>query len=312
MIHSSTLSNIHAPLYVVTCISNPCRYQTRYKLYREFEKRVNDQGAILYTIEMAFGNRAFELTEANDKTDIQVRSSHNIWLKECLLNKAVSHLPLDWEYVAFLDADIQFCRPDWVKEILHQLQHHPVVQPFTHAIDLSPKFEIIGKHNGFIYSYRNNLKFNKRYLTWHPGFGIAMTKQAFNDLGGLFDIGILGSGDRHFMEALVGEAERGIPTKLHNTPYHKNLIIYQERALKYIKRNVGYVEGTINHFYHGKKQDRGYQTRWQILTKNGFNPDLDLKKDSQGVWQLTDNNYKLRDDIHNYFVSRNEDSIDIY
>lgn len=312
MVHSCSLSNDKAKLYVVTCVSNPCRYQTRYKLYREFEKRVNDQGAILYTIEMAFGNRPFELTEENDPTDIQVRSSHNIWLKESLLNKAVNHLPKDWEYVAFIDADIQFARPDWAAEIIHMLQHHYVVQPFSHAVDLSPQFEIIGKHNGFIYSYRNNLKFNKKYLAWHPGFGICMTKEAFNHLGGLFDYGILGSGDRHFMEALIGEAERGIPVKLHNTPYHKHLKIYQDRALKFLKKNIGYMEGTINHFYHGRKQDRGYQTRWKILTNNKYNPDYDLKRDSHGIWQLTDNNIKLRDDIHNYFLSRNEDSVDLY
>ena len=41
-----------ARLYVVTAISNPCRYRSRYNLCRAFEKHCADSGAILYIVEM--------------------------------------------------------------------------------------------------------------------------------------------------------------------------------------------------------------------------------------------------------------------
>ena len=46
---------VDAPLYVVTPIVNPSRYQSRYRLYHGFAKYIADAGAILYTVEAAYG-----------------------------------------------------------------------------------------------------------------------------------------------------------------------------------------------------------------------------------------------------------------
>src|ERR1051326_7805404 len=109
---------VNAPLYVVTCISNPIRYRTRYHLYRQFEKYIANSGAILYTIEQSFGKRDFEVTDPDNPHHIRVTTSHELWYKECLLNLAMHKLPQDWEYVAWIDADISFAREDWVYETL--------------------------------------------------------------------------------------------------------------------------------------------------------------------------------------------------
>jgi hypothetical protein len=93
--------------------------------------------------------------------------------------------------------------------------------------------------------------------------------------------------------------------------YARNLLLWQTRAELYIKRNIGFVDGLLLHYWHGKKRDRRYAERWNILVDNHFDPDLDLKRDRQGLWQLTERNIKLRDDIRAYFRSRSEDSIDL-
>ena len=109
-------------LYVVTCISNPVRYKTRYDLYRKFAKHMADSPNVeLYTTEMAFGNRAFEITERDNPRHIQVRSFYELWHKENMLNLAIQRLPEDWEYVAWIDADILFNRPDWAQETVEQV-----------------------------------------------------------------------------------------------------------------------------------------------------------------------------------------------
>src|SRR4051812_17323789 len=119
-----------ATLHVVTAISNPERFRSRYNLYKNFEKHVTDAGGELTTVELAFGNRPYVITDANNPKDVQVRTSCQIWHKENLLNLGISRLPRNWEYVAWVDADIMFARPDWVEETLHQLQHFHVVQMF--------------------------------------------------------------------------------------------------------------------------------------------------------------------------------------
>ena len=83
--------------------------------------------------------------------------------------------------------------------------------------------------------------------------------------------------------------------------------IFQDRCEKHIKRNIGFVSGTILHFYHGDKADRRYQDRWLILINNQFDPLRDIKKDCKNLWVLEDDKIKLRDDIIDYFRRRNED-----
>jgi hypothetical protein len=63
------------PLYVVTSVFNPLRYQSRIRLYRDFEKYVRDSGAILYTAEVAFGGREFTVTEAGRSALRKVREA---------------------------------------------------------------------------------------------------------------------------------------------------------------------------------------------------------------------------------------------
>ena len=66
----------------------------------------------------------------------------------------------------------------------------------------------------------------------------------------------------------------------------------------------------IGFSWHGKKKDRGYSWRSNVLVKNNYDPDTDIKKDWQGIYALTGNKIKFRDELVQYFKSRNEDSID--
>ena len=92
-------------LYVITPISNPMRYASRFEHYRAFEKRVIDAGGALYTIEAAYAERPFEVTSPENPQHIQVRSGSEVWLKENLINLAIQRLPLAAKYIAWVDAD---------------------------------------------------------------------------------------------------------------------------------------------------------------------------------------------------------------
>ena len=296
-------------LYVVTPIINPFRYQSRYRLYRDFEKRVNDAGAVLYTVEVAYGNRPFEVTSSCDPTDVQLRTTSELWHKENAINVGIGRLPTDWEYVAWIDADIAFARPDWVSETLHLLQHYDFVQMFSLAQDLNPHNEVFQNHKGFVYSYHNNLKYKTGYSDWHPGFCWAARRSALDHVGQLIDYAILGAADRHMAFGLIGKMEATILQDLKNGAYAQELRLWEARATRHIKKNIGYMDGTILHYWHGAKKNRRYQERWKILVNNRYDPDLDLKRDSNFLYQLTDHNINLRDDLRNYFRARNEDCI---
>ena len=208
---------ISSPLHVIAVISNPSRFRTRYELFRAFEKYVTDSGAILHTVELALRDRHFEVTTPGSNT-VQVRSPDQIWHKENLINIGIRSLPADWEYVAWIDADVTFARPDWVYETLHQLQTYQIVQMFSHAQDVGPNGEPIQQFNGFCYSYRQGAQFPRivnsqrgKYAAgghqWHPGYAWAARRSALSNLGLLGDIGILGSGDHHMACALIGRVD---------------------------------------------------------------------------------------------------------
>ena len=76
-------------------------------------------------------------------------------------------------------------------------------------------------------------------------------------------------------------------------------------------KNIGFVKGTIYHYWHGKKADRRYMDRWDILIKNKFNPYTDIHKDWQGLYIMNPDLMEFQRDIRDYFRARNEDSIDL-
>jgi hypothetical protein len=301
-------------LWVIAVVSNPERYKSRYELFHRFKKSVEVAGANLLIVELAFGDRPYELTEPNNPHHVQLRTNSQIWHKENMINIGISRLPADWEYVAWIDADIEFVRHDWPDEIVHQLQHFDVIQCFQNAVDLGPEGETIKTVDGFMFSWLTGkpapYSKGKYGPIWHPGYAWAATRKAIDDLGGLIDWAILGAADHHMAWAFLGESVAHAPKDV-SPEYKKHLQIWEDRATKHIRKNVGYMPGTIFHHWHGSKVNRFYTSRWKILTSHQYNPETDLKKDWQGLYTLSDQGIRMRNDIRAYFRSRNEDSIDV-
>lgn len=290
-------------LYVITVISNPARFNTRYKLFNEFCERMKlENNIVLVTVELQQRARPFITDSA-----IKLRTDHEIWYKENLINIAVTHLPDDWEYMAWIDADIEFQNKDWVLETIEQLQTYKIIQLFSHAIDMGVKKETLQVHIGFAYQYVNGEKWlGPKYSAWHPGYAWACRRSAYNEIGGLMEFPILGSADHHMALAFIGLVEKYLNSKLHDN-YKLLCKIFQNRCNKYIRGNIGFLHGTILHHFHGNKVDRQYQDRWKILINNNFDPLEDIKKDCNNLWQLEPDKISLRDEIRMYFRQRNED-----
>lgn len=182
-------------------------------------------------------------------------------------------------------------------------------------------------HSGFAYMYQQNGGNppggrscspyygvgQGRGIFWHPDFAWAARREAIDHLGGLIDFAVLGSADHHMAMALIGQAPRTLNKGL-SSNYRAQVMDWQDLAERHIQRDIGFVDGTLLHHWHGKKRDRRYTDRWQILVEHKFDPRTDLKRDWQGLWQLRVESPRqicLRDSVRAYFRSRNEDSIDV-
>jgi len=310
----------YSGFHVVSVISNPIRYESRYRLYKEFEEDITRKGATLWTVELQTGQRYPRVTDNANPRHFQIWSTGLeglLWSKEMLNNYAVrqltAHAP-NWRQVCFVDADIKF-EKGWLEETAHALQLHPVVQPWSHSIDFAPDGSAIGDRMQQSFAYCHNhgieVKGHSQYAAGgHPGYALAMRREAYNQLGGLIDIGVLGSGDRHMLCALVGTVERSYHHEV-SPGYKRRLHQWQERAEKYIKRNLGYVPMVIRHMFHGSKKNRQYGSRWKILTEWQFDPDTDLKLEANGLYSLVVESPRqmgFRDAGYKYFRSRQEDA----
>jgi hypothetical protein len=145
------------------------------------------------------------------------------------------------------------------------------------------------------------------YTFAHPGYAWAATRQALEWTGGLIETAPLGAADHHMALALIGRVRESVPSGV-SDGYIGPLLAWQARASQHIAGNISYVPGTIEHSWHGSKNKRAYVDRWNILTRNGFDPSVDLKKNIWGVYELAGNKPRLAHDIDRYFRSRDEDS----
>lgn len=325
----------HTPsqtLHVVTMISNPMAYSSRYRLYERFAERMKRHNCLLHTIEVAYGQRAHEVTDSKNPDHIQLRTPHNLWHKENALNIAISRLPPEAQYIAWVDADVEFQRTDIVEATIHALQHYPVVQMFGQAIDLGPTGDMIpgGVHYGFAHQYVKHgidkmveseisgrygenvrLRTSPTIEFPHSGFAWAARRELLDATGGLLDRSILGAGDHHAAWSFLGYAEQmACPQGLHPN-YMQMLKNYQDSAVKVVRGHLGYVPGTLTHEFHGKKSDRRYTSRWQILQNHQFDPYYDVVPDTTGLLRFRGNKPEMERDIHKYMAARNEDSIDL-
>lgn len=317
--------------FAVTALSNPVRFKRRYELYTPFERLCLDAGVQLITVEQAFGDRPFMVTKSSNPHHVQVRSVEELWVKENLINLGIhraAQLDPEMREIAWIDADIKpaLSPRDWFEETWHALQHFHFVQMFSEVLDLDRFSNGIGcPRPGFMNNYVTHgtptperiaqLKKEQPYgsVFGMPGFAWAATRFGLDSVGGLIDFSILGAGDWHMANGLIGNMQ-AVARDFVSEPYKEKLLRWEMLCERWIKRDVGFVPGLILHDFHGKRSKRGYLTRPKILRENQYNPDEDIKYDVFGQLQLetwTPRQIKFRDQIRQYFVSRDEDSTEL-
>jgi len=250
-----------------------------------------------------------ELPDFSDKvfSHLKYKYTNKIWVKENLINLAISTLPNDWEYVSWIDKDIEFLDENWVEKTISCLKEKDIVQPWSKCTFLDANgepdvkafnyFKGIGFTSGNITTGVNSFCRQYKHSTpGHPGQCWAMNSAAYNKVKKLMDVCIIGGGDGALSIALNGD-------------YNNNLYEFygsdiNDYILNFTGVRVGYIDGKINHSYHGDVTDRRYLERLNLLSKNKFNPRTDIEYTDKGLICLK--NQDLEKDILDYFHSRKE------
>lgn len=299
-------------LHVVGVISNPARYHSRYRLARAWREEMEQTpGVELHMVECAYGDCHHEVTETDNARHLQVRTRSEAWNKESLINLGVRRLvPHDARYIAWVDCDVSFRDRYWAQKTIHQLQHWPVVQPWQQCADLGAREDILSTFQSFGWLLQSGVRMQtsskEPYAYGHTGYAWACRRDFWEAVNGLMDFAILGSADAHMAWAMIGRVEASVHGRMSDS-FKRRCADWQTRALRLTHGQVGFVNGRIEHAFHGPKAKRAYRERWQILVDHGFDPDHDLMYDDQGLVQLV-GKPGLEQAILEYNRHRDEDS----
>lgn len=349
--------NVHTPwsswsedqrLYLVVPYSNPFRWQTRRKLFNDTLRHLwACPNIVPVPVELAYGDRPFEVTDPDMPNVLQLRTECELWHKENLINVACSRIPSTAKYAGYCDADFHMTRYDFGLEAIHMLQHYHFVQLISSYTDLTAAgstsdtgLRPYRSNSSFAWNYLHQTQFletKKRqgsgrvgcdpyyglpipkpsgvfpfgYAPGAPGGAWAWNCSSFDAVGGLLDTCILGSADWHMAFGLIDAPSSRLETEQTGQAYNKAILDWQKRASQlkfhYGKAPMGCVDNYAVHFFHGSHRSRGYGDRWQILVHHDFDPGSDVHRDRQGIWRWTGNKPALRDEVRRYFVTRDED-----
>ena len=300
---------IENKLNVIIVVSNPCLYATRYILLKEFVKRFEEEeeNVNLFIVELAYKNQRFYVTDKKNKNHLQIRTDTPIWHKENMVNLGVKRLlPSNWKAFAWIDADIEFENSSWALDTLKILNGcKDVVQIFSHCVDMDKDGTNLNIFNSFGYSFNKNKKYTTKGLDyWHPGYAWAMTRKAYDKVGGIYDKGVLGSGDNIMALSFINKC-KNMNNVNYSDEYNDSMLEFEKKA-KTLR--LGYTPGVIRHYYHGSKKNRNYTERWQILIKHQFSPSLHLTYGPSGILIPTaEFSEEFKNDIMDYFKERKED-----
>jgi len=296
-------------LAAVTCYFNPCGYHRLLDNYRRFVREFAVFGVELHTIELAFGDRPFELPDRPSIIHVRGNDGNLLWQKEALLNFLIEKLPADIDAVCWIDADLIFHNPHWVEHTKRSLSRLQVVQLFQDCWQEFPDGQLsrIKPSTGYAYAH-NSADFTNFGIT-HPGFAWAGRIDWLREVG-LLETHVVGGGDSLMIKGFTN-------CDLHvddwiNPEWTRTVEDWTGRTFDRVQGAFGYVPGAITHMYHGSRKNRLYNERWRYLTEHDFDPATDVEIDENGLLAWTDsahlNKPTMIELVRGYFAERREDA----
>jgi hypothetical protein len=300
-------------LALVTTYFNPAGFLSKRRIYADFAERIEASGLALTTIECAFGDRDFELPDADGV--VRVRARDVMWQKERLVNLAVAGLPARFRKVAWIDFDVMFENAAWAVEASRMLEEAALVQPFERAVWL-PKgaTSYCGKGDvwlGLAATHAADpaaVAAGDFYAHGHPGFVWAARRELV-ERHGLYDACVIGGADHLIAHAACGDwASTCFEWTLgRETAHHRHFARWAEAFHADAGGRVAFVPGTLLHVWHGRWERRNYTFRHKELKSFGFDPERDVRAVDGGALEWASEKPEMHAWASAYFALRDED-----
>ncbi len=291
-------------LAFILCHFNPVGWQSSRENYLRTLHHLRSHTTDIFSAEVAFEGQEF----VSSSSTLRIRASdkHLLWQKERMLNLLVERLPMEYDKVAWIDADLIFLNPSLVRDAIEAVQKYKAVQLFSHVL--------YATHEGRLRSAKRSVGWrgsrlveplkDNRELRCNPGIGFVLRRSVFP----LYDKMIVGGGDQANLEAWTGLRT---PFMVSRVP--PVLSVHYERwaaqAFEKVDGSIGYIPGHCVHLFHGIAENRHYDRRWLALRRFNYDPERDIVVDPEnGLLTFTDScDVSLRRAVERHFFARRED-----
>lgn len=283
----------------ICCYFNWDNNQVRKNNYIKFRKNFQYP---LKTIEICLKESDFFI---DDSTKIIASPDNILWQKERAFNLLLENLDEKYDKILWVDTDILFQNSGMMQELESKLDQYDIVQPFETVMEY--RDGIISENNclntdGYAKTLKDYTE-KKELKCIQPAFGLTWAiNRSIMPNGYFYDEHILGSSDLLQIQSVTLD----ILNKSFIGKYSDNIVrswINYCKKMPKKKYDIGYCYGSIEHFYHGKESNRGYKYRECLLNKYGFDPQLHLAIDDNGLYKIIYPELEIA--ISNYFNKRN-------
>lgn len=284
-------------LAVVTCFYSFAGYQRPVANLHRFLRQMQKDGAPVFGVEAYLPARPVHTRPYRGWKQIQVdRATQVLWHKEALINLAEKLVPEEYDAIAWIDADVWFSNPSWVRDTEAALETHDFAQLFTKAYWMNQM--------GVSELMRPSVVAVPLDSTWrsHPGFAWAARRDVWRAMGGLYPMALSGGGDVVIVAAIQGS--------MYRSTFSRHLGASHEPYLEWEKnvkgRTLTHIPGDCWHEWHGTRDDRDYHGRTQRISAVNVTEALELAPNGLYRWTPRADPGIVKT-VAEYFMKRNED-----
>lgn len=297
--------NTEGSVAVIACYFNPAGWVSLRNNYERFIAHMQEQKVNLFCAEVAFPGQSFPSKSAF--IQIVATDENVLWQKERLFNLIVEKLPPQFDKIAFVDADLLFFDPTWIKRSCEMLSEKMGVQLFNrvyrldHQGRVAAAFKSVGP-GGKDYV----LEEHRPGRLWSAPGGAWLVHRAIFPL---YDRAVDGAGDSLMLHAWTGQKTSNVYA---GRTFHERAFfdVWADVAYKKVRGRIGDIPGECFHLYHGKASNRAYDERSGILRSEQYDPARHVYEDCNGLLAWTaEAPLQLKRGFANYFRSRHEDDL---
>jgi hypothetical protein len=297
-------------LAAVTAYFNPQHSTTRRENWFRCAEHLADQGIYLATVE---GVREGDKPDLPGVHSVQQVSFRDVlWHKERLLNLAIERLDDVVDAVAWVDADVLWDCTDLRDRPLEKLGRYYVIQPWAKCellgADGKPQKWLGGQFAQSMASGNKGRPGDASPHKKHPGFAWAARLQTLVDMGGLYEGHVTGGGDTQMAIGFYGDFRCKFMDGRMTTQMRASWLEWAKKAYAAVRGNVGFLDSTISHLYHGEIGDRKYLDRCQMLVRNEYDPARHIRVAESGALEWTEEApLSLITDVADYLLRRRKE-----